>query len=95
MKAQVWKTDNGVEITPGLRVFTNDWSWWQVGHKQFTERDRNGEPYVNSPGGLYFDGWFRCYKVQDNTKDGPVDEDNQQYTIYNGERMTTVKPRSY
>lgn len=45
-------TDNGVEITPGLRVMTNDWKWGTVEPKQFTN---GGMTY---PGGELFDGWF-------------------------------------
>lgn len=83
-----WYTDNGVLITAGLRVFTNSWDgWYYVGKRQFEERDpRTGEPYGNNPGGEYFDGWFACYKTAD---------EKGQYTIYNGERMTTIAPREY
>lgn len=85
---QKYYTDDGVEITPGLRVFTNDWSWYVVGSKQFTERDDNGEPYLNNPGGQYFDGWFRCWPEGTSESEGNG-------TIYNGERMTTREPHHY
>jgi hypothetical protein len=48
-----YKTDNGVEITPNLRVFTTDWAWGTVLPEQFT---RGG---MCDPGGQYFSGWFR------------------------------------
>lgn len=47
------KTDNGVEITPGLRVFTNDWVWGEVCPEQFESGS------VLDPGGQYFNGWFK------------------------------------
>ena len=50
--AKRWVTHNGVEITPNLRVFTNDWVWGTVVPEQF---EGNG---LCEPGGQYFDGWF-------------------------------------
>jgi hypothetical protein len=47
-----YKTADGVLITPGLRVFTNDWEWGTVTERQF---ERGG---MSDPGGEYFDGWF-------------------------------------
>jgi hypothetical protein len=69
-------TDNGVEITPGLRVMTNDWRWGTVEASQFTD---GGLTY---PGGEYFDGWF--YVIYDG-QDG-------RGSRFNGERMTTYPP---
>ena len=68
------KTDNGVSITPGLRVFTNDWEWGTVEPGQCTSGA------VSDPGGEWFNGWFRVALDSGSTK------------IYNGERMTTVRP---
>lgn len=48
----VYKTSDGVEITPGLRVFTNDWEWGTVDAKPF---ERGG---LSDPGSPYFQGWF-------------------------------------
>jgi hypothetical protein len=71
----MYKTDNGVEITPNLRVFTNDWEWGTVDAAQF---ESGG---MSDPGGEFFDGWFKV------RLDGSIGS-----KIYNGERMTTVKP---
>jgi hypothetical protein len=46
------RTSDGVEITAGLRVFTNDWVWGTVSARQF---ERGG---MTDPGGQYFDGWY-------------------------------------
>jgi hypothetical protein len=48
-----FETDDGVEITPGLRVFTNDACWGTVEAQQF---ERGGRA---NPGGDLFDGWFQ------------------------------------
>lgn len=74
MTEQVWLTDNGVEITPGLRVFTNDWEWGTVLEENWKYQG------PTDPGGEHFDGWFRV------RLDLQGDEG---YRLYNGERMTT------
>ena len=74
----MWETDDGVEITPGLRVFTNDWEWGTVLPEQFT---RGGSC---DPGGKYFDGWFR---VALDTNPGDT-----RGGLYNGERMSASGP---
>lgn len=73
-------TDNGVEITPGLRVFTNDWSWGTVLPEQFTSGG------MCEPGGEYFNGWFKV-KIDDDTEycAGAT-------KTYDGQRITTVAP---
>ena len=50
---RVFGTTDGVPITPGLRVFTNDWCWGTVMPEQFTS-GRSTAVY-----GDYFDGWFQ------------------------------------
>ena len=72
---KLFKTFDGVEITPGLRVLTNDWVWGTVLPEQF-ETD-----YSTGPNGKYFDGWFR---VALDTNPGDT-----RGGLYNGERMTT------
>lgn len=52
MATKTYRTDNGVEITPDLRVFTNDWEWGTVTAEQFTSGG------MCDPGGEYFNGWF-------------------------------------
>lgn len=47
MPSQKYFTDNGVEITDGLRVFTTDWCWGNVKFAQ--------TPLIDSE---YFNGWF-------------------------------------
>lgn len=61
------KTSNGVTITIGLRVFTNDWLWGTV---------------VEAPAEWDERGWWT------------VELDNHgRRKTYNGDRMTTVRPR--
>lgn len=69
-----WKTDNGVTITPNLRVFTNDWMWGTVEASQFT---KDGQHYPSGYNGEWFDGWFDVVLDIGGTR------------TYNGERMTT------
>jgi hypothetical protein len=45
-------TSDGVEITPDLRVMTNEAQWGVIDQEQFT-RGRSTDP-----GGGFFDGWF-------------------------------------
>jgi hypothetical protein len=51
--AQTYYTYDGVEITPGLRVWTHNACWGTVDADQVT---RGGSC---DPGGEYFDGFFR------------------------------------
>lgn len=57
-----YRTANGVVISPGLRVITNDLIWGTVEAAQFTD----GGPL--DPGGEYFDGWF--YVMYDDGRRG-------------------------
>ena len=49
----VYRTADGVEITPGLRVYTIDCVWGTVEAAQFTPGGRT------DPGGDCFDGFFK------------------------------------
>lgn len=75
----VYRTYDGVEIIPGLRVFTTSARWGTVEANQFT-RGRSTDP-----GGEFFDGWFDV--VEDDDKGQP----GGGTVLLNGERMSTVK----
>jgi hypothetical protein len=49
---KAYRTSDGVPITPGLRVLTNELQWGTVAKAQFS----NGNQCA--PGGAYFNGWF-------------------------------------
>ena len=69
-------TADGVAITPGLKVITNDLKWGIVEPNQFmSEHDAFG------PGGEYFDGWYLI-----------VHEDGTLYAKFNGERLGIRHP---
>lgn len=72
-----WHTDNGVRITPGLRVFTNEYAWATVDAEQFEPGGK-----VHDAG---FDGWF--YVTYE-----PDQEWGQGRKAFNGERLSTRKP---
>lgn len=76
--AKKYRTDNGVEITPGLRVLTNDWEWGTVDPAQF---ESGGSM---DPAGEFFDGWFDVTYGDD-----APEEFRGRTKSYNGERMTT------
>lgn len=79
-----WDTSDGVEITPGLRVFTNDWKWGTVVPEQWRER---GAYSVHS---VTFDGWFQVRHDDSPLRDGF----GWAYgtIMLNGDRMATVSP---
>lgn len=75
-----WLTDDEVAIVPGLRVFTIDCVWGTVEATQF----KSGSAL--DPGGEHFNGMFRV--AMDNDQGEPSND----IRIYNGERMSTVRP---
>ncbi|MBQ6358489.1 MAG: hypothetical protein IJI97_05970 [Clostridia bacterium] len=49
---ETYYTSDGVEITPGLKVMTNEVKWGIIDPAQFTSGRST------HPGGEYFNGWF-------------------------------------
>lgn len=70
-------TADGIAITPGLRVITNDLKWGTVEVDQFMNE---ADPF--GPGGQHADGWYHLNH-----------EDGTRYARFNGERLGTVRPR--
>ncbi len=69
-------TANGVAITPGLRVITNNMEWATVDPAQFMDTS------ILMPGGRAFDRWY--YVIHDG--------DSHPKDRFNGERLATVAP---
>ena len=69
-------TADGVAITPGLKVITNDLKWGLVEPTQFmSEKDSF------APGGEHHDGWYLL-----------THEDGTLYAKFNGERLGIRHP---
>lgn len=49
---ETYYTSDGVEITPGLKVMTNEAKWGVIDPEQF------GTGRSTKVGGEFFDGWF-------------------------------------
>lgn len=76
-------TDDGVLITPGLRVMTNDLEWGSVGRDQFMRTS------PMAPGGQHFEGW---YSVELNDTGREKDFNGERLTT-DGSRFSKPDPQ--